>query len=139
MSKRKAQLRTFAEMLAAVPREPAPDPVTDEPARAGRRDDGTMADPAGRVYTCVRETVSATAALAAAAAGAVVVWDPCGCGGGCGFRWLGEAETARLVASGPPRIRCNKRRNGNISLWRSADGTVLLLAEDAVFWGDVLA
>ncbi|HEX5567998.1 MAG TPA: hypothetical protein VFY14_13910 [Streptomyces sp.] len=133
--------RTFAEIVEQVEREGGnAELLEEEPGGPGLRGDGTVVDPQGRVYERVRGTVSASRAHAAAAAGAVVVWDPCGCGGGCGFRWLDRAEVSALVGSGPPRVRRSGRRPvSGISEWHAADGSVLLLAEDSVFWGGLLA
>lgn len=43
-----------------------------------------------------------------------------------------------MVAAGTPNVRHTKRRSGNISVWTSEDGGVLVVAEDAVEWGDVI-
>ncbi|MEE1938084.1 hypothetical protein V1L54_01395 [Streptomyces sp. TRM 70361] len=142
--RRRQRRQTFADLVKAVAREGEDAPARrDEAVSAGPgpglRRDGTLVDPQGRVHEQVRETVSASRALSAAASGALVVWDPCGCGGGCGFRWLDPEEVAALVRSGPPRVRNNKRHIGNISEWHAADGSVLLLAEEAVHWGESLA
>ncbi|PJE94215.1 hypothetical protein CUT44_28475 [Streptomyces carminius] len=144
--RRRQRRQTFADLVKAVEREAEGEGVParrDEAVPAGpgpgRRRDGTMVDPRGRVHEQVRETVSASRALAAAASGALVVRDPCGCGGGCGFRRPDAEEVAALVRSGPPRVRNDKRHVGNVSEWHAADGSVLLLAEEAVHWGESLA
>lgn len=139
---RRQRRQSFADMVRAVERELADEAASSEPAAPagpGLRRDGTMTDAQGRVHTLARPSVSAGHAHAAAASGALVAWDPCGCGGGCGFRWLDREETAALVRSGPPRIRRGRRRLSNVSEWHAADGSVLLVAEDDVVWGDLLA
>jgi hypothetical protein len=66
------------------------------------------------------------------------VWDPCACGGYCGFTWYTPNDIADMVASGQPMIRNNKRHIGNISEWCSDADDVLLIAEEYVRWGDHL-
>ncbi|MBC3761276.1 hypothetical protein ACUN7V_20095 [Quadrisphaera oryzae] len=130
---------TFAETLDAVrssPRTPAPEPVR------GRIDaSGHLVDPDGREHRRTAHDVSPAAALAAAAGGARVVWDPCGCGGSCGttWFWFDAEEVASLVASGAPRVRRRATRLTHLSIWADGDGHVLVLAVDDVRWGDLLA
>jgi hypothetical protein len=126
---RRVARKTFADTVREVEAMP--------PAqrRVGLSIDGVLTDPAGRQYTRVAD-VSAERALEVAAAGAVVVWDPCGCGGGCGFDWCSATEVQQLVASGPPVVANSRRLRGNISEWRTASGAALLLAEDMVRWGN---
>lgn len=69
-------------------------------------------------------------------AGARVVWDSCGCLGGCGdLEWFDRAAGPGLVQSGPPVLRTRKGTPGELSYWRSADGRTLVLASYDVRWG----
>jgi hypothetical protein len=130
MNRRPAR-QTFAEIVGEVESTPIP---AAEPTGPGLGRDGVFTDPVGRQYTCVAEDLSPGRALELATAGAVVVWDPCGCEGYCAYEWFSAEEVRDMVASGPPSIRNNRRHRGTISEWRSASGAVLLLAEEAVTW-----
>ncbi|WP_421732449.1 hypothetical protein [Cellulomonas sp.] len=128
---------SFSEIVDAVKATPAtPDPGADKP---GVHADGTVVAPGGRAYTVAAHDISSAAAFDAAAAGAQVAWDPCGCNGYCGLTWFDEAEVARMVAEGRPQIRRTKKAYGSIAEYRSEDGRVLLLVEESVRWGDFLA
>ncbi|MBO9555898.1 hypothetical protein [Cellulomonas sp.] len=130
MRRRPAQ-RSFADIVREV--ESTPRQPLEAPA-AGTLVDGVLTDPDGREYRRVEDTLTANRALALAAAGAVVVWDSCGCGGYCGFEWFSAQDVKAMAASGAPVIRNTKRARGNVSEWRSRSGDVLLLAEDDVRW-----
>lgn len=98
-----------------------------------------LVDPTGREHTRVVHDLGPAAALRAAAEGAQVVSDPCGCDGSCGLDWLAADEVARLVASGPPAVRRRKDPVAHISAWAADDGAVVLMVVGTVRWGDVLA
>ena len=127
MTKR-AHRRPFAEVVREVRETPSPPQATH----------GGIADPQGRHWVRNKQEISPGHALALAAAGAPVAWDACGCGGHCGFTWLAPDEVAQLVRAGTPVVRRTKRRHGNISEWATVDGQRLVVAEDAVRWGDLL-
>lgn len=97
-----------------------------------------VVDPHGRRWHRDLAQISPARALELVQAGAQVAWDPCGCGGYCGFDWFTAEDTARMVAAGTPKVKSTKRRRGNISLWTTGDDELLVVAEDAVEWGDVL-
>jgi hypothetical protein len=44
-----------------------------------------------------------------------------------------------MVAAGTPKVRHTKRKTGNLSVWKNEAGGVLVVAEDAVQWGDVIS
>ena len=115
-----------------------PRPVPDQ-TQPGFQADGSVVAPDGRTYRSSARDISAADAFTAAAAGARVAWDPCGCGGYCGLTWFDEADVARMVTAGRPQIRRTKKARGAISEYRSDHGRVLLLAEEAVRWGSFLA
>lgn len=95
-------------------------PATPEPDYSG------LTDPEGTRWVKRRANISAGAAHALVKQGARVAWDPCGCGGYCGFTWFSAAEAALLVAAGTPTIRNTKRRHGNLSEWVADEGVSLL-------------
>jgi hypothetical protein len=105
----------------------------------GLRPDGSLVDQAGRTYARTEDSISEDRALELAAAGAAVVWDSCGCGGGCALDWYSAEEVTRMIASGPPTIAHTKRKRGAISEWRAPDGSALLLAEVAVRWAELMS
>ncbi|KQY42851.1 hypothetical protein [Cellulomonas sp. Root137] len=128
---------SFSEIVDAVKATPAATPPESD--RPGVRADGQIIDPLGRAYTETARDISSAAAHDAAAAGAQVAWDPCGCGGYCGLRWFDVVDVARMVVAGRPNIRRTKKAYGSISEYRGEDGRVLLLVEADVRWGDFLA
>jgi hypothetical protein len=119
--------QTFAEIVADVESSP-PAP----PPRPGRHLD-RMIDPSGVSYGLV-DDISPERALELARDGALVAWDPCGCGGGCGFEWYSPDDVQAMVASGRPTIR-RKHPVAGIDEWRSADDAVLLVVNECVTWG----
>jgi len=121
--------QTFAEVV----REVEATPVVPEPKTGG------VTDPNGTYWTQDIGEISPSEALDLATSGAAVAWDPCGCGGYCGFTWFGPEDVQRLVRAGTPIVRHTKRRHSNISKWVSEAGRSLVIAEDAVRWGDLLS
>ena len=111
---------------AAVPRQP------------GAHGDSLFVDQDGRPYHLADPSVDASSAQRAAAAGALVVWDPCGCGGYCGYEWL-DAEQRSGLGSVVPRIRNTKKRRGRIALYTGEHGGALLLVEESVTWGSTIS
>lgn len=97
-----------------------------------------MLGPDRRRWHHLRDGVAAAEALSMAAAGAAVAWDPCSCGGYCGMRWYTRRDVEQMVCAGEPVVRVSKRHRGGISEWVTDDGQRLVVAEDAVTWGDLL-
>lgn len=128
---------TFADVVRALKDAPAvavpePPPTTVELV-------GTQVRfPDGRAYTRDGD-VHPAAARRHVLAGAELLWDACGCGGGCPLTTPDLDEVRRAAAAGPPRVAATKRRTGELSLWRADDGWFLVLAQGWVFWGDALA
>ncbi|MFS0702939.1 hypothetical protein AB6N23_00310 [Cellulomonas sp. 179-A 9B4 NHS] len=127
--RRKPDTTSFAEVVREVREQPpvaAPEPsgVTDPDGNRWRPGTGSITP--GQAHALLEQ-------------GARAAWDPCGCGGGCGFTWFGPQETTRLIASGTPTVRSTKRHRGNLSVWTTDDGRVLVVAEDAVRWADLMA
>jgi hypothetical protein len=121
--------------FAAVLRDLESSPSTP----VGQPVDSSPRDPFGRRYDLVDASLSPGRALELVARGAAVAWDPCGCGGFCGYVWLDRAAVGELVASGRPRLPRKKDRWGRLSRWQADDGTDLVLAEADVRWGAHLA
>lgn len=129
---RRSNSRSFADIVREVERGAVETPSdTATPA-------GCLKAPDGPIWSYV-SNISAPRALALADSGAVVAWDPCGCGGYCGITWYTPDDVRRLVAAGPPRVKNNKRWNGRLSEWHEPAGGRLVLAEDAVIWGHLLS
>ncbi|WP_258723260.1 hypothetical protein [Cellulomonas sp. NS3] len=129
MSRKPDRRKSFADVV----REVLEQPTVSEPESGG------VTDPEGTRWRPSKSSISEGQAHALLKHGARVAWDPCGCGGYCGFTWFGPEEAARLFASGTPTVRNTKRRRGNISEWTADDGRVLVVAEDAVRWADLMA
>lgn len=128
---------SFSEIVDAV--KSSPQVVPPEPTETGMYPDGTVLAPDVRRYRMAATDIPPDDAWAAAAAGAIAAWDPCGCGGYCGFTWFDEADVVGMAALGRPTIRRTKRAHGSISEYRSADGRILLLVGGDVGWGDFFA
>lgn len=128
---------SFREIVDAV--KSSPSATSPEPTEAGVHPGGTVLAPGGRRYVKAASDISSADAWVAATAGALVAWDPCGCGGYCGLAWFGEHDVAQMVASGRPDIRHTKRARGSISEYRSDGGRLLLLVEEDVRWGGLFA
>ena len=126
---RRTPRQTFAEVLREI---------EQTPAAAERPSAGGTTDPDGTSWLPVAARIDPGRALSLAAAGARVAWDPCGCGGYCGFDWFSPTEVARLVAAGIPVVRNNRRKYGSLSEWASEDGRSLVVAEAFVRWADLL-
>jgi hypothetical protein len=62
-------------------------------------------------------------------AGADVAMDPCGCGGFCGYEWVGGEGLARVRQAGGTRWRRLLRRTA-VEEWQNDEGEVLLLLPD---------
>jgi hypothetical protein len=124
----------FAEIVREVEATPSPDPPA---ARgAGFLAGNLIVDEAGTQFRCVHDEISPSRAVVLAIEGAQLVYDACGCQGGCGLDWYDESVVRELGAKEPPRVK--RKRHGNLSEFRSGDGAALILAEDAVEWGDLL-
>ena len=125
---RQPKAKPFAEVVREVEQQPV----------ATVRDYSGVVDPNGRRWHQHLAEISPARALELVKEGAPVAWDPCGCGGYCGFDWFAADDVARMVAAGTPTVRHTKRKRGNLSVWTSDDGGVLVVAEDAVQWGDAI-
>ncbi len=99
MAKRRSQ-QSFADIVREV--QSAPEPP--EPERAPGLYVDEFVDRDNRHYVLVNEDVSEDGAFEAAETGALVVWDPCGCGGHCGMQWFTADDVRRMTASGKPTI-----------------------------------
>lgn len=120
--------QTFAQVVREVEQQPV---VPD-------LDYSGVVDPGGTRWRQDLAEISPARALELAKQGAPIAWDPCGCGGFCGFDWYAADDIARMVAAGTPTVSHTKRKRGNLSVWKNQAGEVLVVAEDAVQWGGVI-
>lgn len=135
MPRRSKQQTTFADLVREA-KIPAPEAAAQ--CQPGAHGDSSFVDQTGRRYQLTEPSIDAPTAQRAAAAGALIVWDPCGCGGYCGYQWL-DPEQARKLGSVLPRIRNTKRRRGCIALYADDNGRELMLVEESVTWGSTIS
>ena len=130
---------SFAEVVGSLPTVTTA--ASAGTAAPGFLDGDSLLDPAGRVYHRVWRALSPAAAFRAAQSGAGLVWDACGCGGHCALAWFTDEEVNRMAMAGRPHLGRSTRDGGfsGLSEWRSDDGHVLLVAQGAVRWSDLLA
>lgn len=122
---------SFAEMVGEVRGRPAAEPAKRRPGMWGR----IFVDRAGREYELVDDAVAPGLAREAARTGAQVVWDSCGCGGGCGWDWCTAEDVAEMARSGLPVIAPGTPGSeGSVRAYRAADGAVLLVVTGSVTW-----
>lgn len=113
-------------------------PDGEATCQPGAHGDGRFVYQKGRTYRLTDPSIDPPTAQRAAAAGAVVVWDPCGGGGYCGYQWL-DAEQRSTLGSVLPRIRNTKKRRGRIALYEDDSGDAPLLVEESVTWGAAIS
>jgi hypothetical protein len=94
--------------------------------------------PHGVIWQRVGDVLDPVVARDMIRAGALVAWDPCGCGGDCGLTWLDDVVRGRLAAA-LPDVRPSKRYSGAITSWRDKDGHELLVVQWPVQWRDELS
>jgi hypothetical protein len=138
----KATRLTMAQIIEEVRTRPAAPADGDRWAPAPNTHTGSgLLSPDGRTFDRVQREIAPNDAVMLLRSGALVVWDACGCGGYCGFDWLGAARRNALLNADPPRIggRARRAQWGSMSHWRCDDGTDLLLAANHVRWGQELA
>ncbi len=131
---RHGKARPFSEVVAGLKVQGSTERA--KPLTAGLHGE-TLVDQQGKHYRFKRDDLTPAEALALAAAGALVVWDSCSCGGYCGLQWFGREEVRKMVLSGEPRIR---KKNYWEEIWemRSADGGCILLVLGDAHWGNLL-
>lgn len=98
---------------------------------------GDLLDPEGRLLEHVAEGLTLDEAHGFVVGGALVAYDGCGCGGGCGLSWPDLADRKRLRADGPPRIPTKPFMHPQIDLWRGEGGDVVFVMGD-LDWGNAL-
>lgn len=103
----------------------------------GVQTDGTFRDRIGRTYTELDDVMIPVEARQFLEGTPLVVWDRCGCGGGCGLMWVPPARIGELMTT-YPMIHHNRLGSGAISSWKAKDGSRLLLLQSAVTWGRVI-
>ena len=135
MTRRSKHDKTFADLVREA-KVPAPEGEAACPP--GAHGDDCFVDLVGEHYRLIDDSIDAPRAQRAAAAGALIVWDPCACGGYCGYQWL-DPEQTRQLGSALPRIRNTKKRRGRIALYRNDRACKLLLVEESVVWGSTIS
>ncbi|MFN8074609.1 MAG: hypothetical protein U0Q15_04195 [Kineosporiaceae bacterium] len=128
---------TFAEVVRALKDAPVVAVTAPPPSSVELVGDGVRF-PDGTAYTLVGDAAPAEV-RAHVVAGAPVVWDACGCAGGCPLVVLDPDDVRHAAEAGPPRLSTSKRRGGAVSVGRADDGRVVVLVEGWVAWGDLLA
>ena len=133
MAKRDAA-KPFAEMVRDLVYTPTPlDPDTGVDLSAGQ-----FQGPDGVVWLRDADTLRASEALRAVREGALVAWDSCQCGGGCGLWWPDAASLQRMSKTAP-KVPDLKRFFGALTGWRSADGRrYLVVVNGNIRWGEEL-
>jgi hypothetical protein len=127
--------QTFAEIVSAV--ESAPVPVAEKlEVTPGLYSGEVLHDLAGHpLHEVDDHALDADEIRASVLAGALLVWDSCGCGGYCNTLQWPEAAALRQEASkSAPRFR--KKQPARVTRMTGAGGDVLLVAGD-LRWGDL--
>ena len=107
------------------------------PWQPGVQANGTFRDRIGRVYTELDDVMNPVEARQFLEGTPLVVWDRCGCGGGCGLMWVPPERIGNLMTT-YPMIHHNRLGSGAISSWRAEDRSRLLLLQNAVTWSRVI-
>lgn len=131
--KRQGRREAFSEVLQNLKSRPAPPPTP--PSNGVDLGADAWRGPEGTVWHAASDNVDAATARILVQAGALVALDPCGCGGGCGLRWLDDAARVRL-ARVEPDVRPSKRFHGAITAWRDDQGRDLVVVQWPIRWGD---
>lgn len=141
MAKKGQRAKTFVE-LASEPTwsETAAARTGEHAIRPGAMNvAGDFFDPRGQRLVLTDADIDPAVAQQAVDAGAWVVAESCGCGGGsggCKPIWLNEGQV-RSFKGGPPPIFTSRYRAPTwLDLWRSADGEVVYAHGD-VSWGGI--
>jgi hypothetical protein len=128
---------TFAEIVDQVLATP-PTPIV---VRAGGfNTSGQFFAPSGEQVVLKKTSVSPSEAAELVAAGALVVFEGCGCGGsagGCTPEWLDTEQVARIRVAGKPEFIRGYGSPTWIDYWIGESETVVFLHGD-VKWGDEL-
>lgn len=142
MSKRKPATQTFADLV----REPtwSEGARPEKGAHAARRGSynhaGELFDPEARLLHPVRQDVSSEDARDRVAAGAVVAFESCGCGGdapGCQVQWVTGPALDRLRRTVGPEYLADHSAPTWIDIWAN-ESTEVVFAHGDLRWGDEL-
>lgn len=133
--KKRPKTTSFAETVREVRDRPELRPEKRRPGLHG----SLFVDNSRREYVLADPAVTPERALETARGGALIVWDSCGCGGGCGWDWCSHTDVAEMVRSGPPVIGGARSRRGELMEFRAADGPALLVVIGDVTWSRRLA
>lgn len=125
--------KSFADEVKELRQRPKAVPV-ELPLRLDLSAD-RFPGPGGVIWDRVGDLLDPTAARRLVREGALVAWDPCGCGGACGLTWLDD-EARRRLSDNTPEVRPSKRYEGALVRWQDANGRDLLVVRGPIQWGD---
>lgn len=117
----------MAEIVVEVHEQEALEPSIAMPAdELG----GHWIDIDGRRFSVSDDPLTPQEARDLAEASRLVVWDSCGCGGGCGYEIWRGSEVSALLKAGVPNVK-----NGWVAQIEDDRGQRGVLCEQAVRWG----
>jgi hypothetical protein len=127
---------TFAEIVENVRAAP-PTKITVRPG--GFNADAQFFDPSGSLLNRVQHSISESDAADLVVAGALAVFESCGCGGGGGCipDWVSDDDLSRLRTAGKPRFVKGYGSPTWIDHW-TGDGRDVVFLHGDVEWGDVI-
>lgn len=100
---------------------------------------GDFFDPAGNLLTLAHEEVSLVDAQTFVDDGAIVAFEPCGCGGGgrtgCTAEWFADEAVASIRGGSGPAVTRGKAPTW-IDVWKN-EATTVVYAHGDVEWGDL--
>lgn len=128
--------KSFADEVRELRQQPRPRPV-DVPMHLDFSAD-RFRGPGGVIWERIGDVLEPSVARQLVLDGALVAWDPCGCGGGCGLTWLDDDARQRL-GQATPDVRPSKRYEGALVRWQNAEDRNLLVVQWPVQWGDEFA
>ena len=105
--------QSFAEIVAQVRATP-PTPIVVRPGTFNA--DGQLFDPSGTLLTRAQDSITEAEAADLVVAGALAVFEACGCGGGGGCipEWIDADGLNRLRTADKPRfVRATARQRGS--------------------------
>ena len=128
--------QSFAEIVAQVRATP-PTPIVVRPGTFNA--DGQLFDPSGTLLTRAQDSITEAEAADLVVAGALAVFEACGCGGGGGCipEWIDADGLNRLRTADKPSFVRGYGSPTWIDQWTGAAGEVVFLHGD-VEWGGVL-
>lgn len=124
---RRAKTKSMAEIADEVHQQQALDASSVMPAADSG---GSWIEVGGRRFTVFDDELTPEEARDLAEVSRLVVWDSCGCGGGCGYETWEGPEVSALLKAGVPKLT-----NGWALQIQDDQGQSGVLCEQAVRWG----